>query len=97
MKKILAISLGINLLVVGLSFAQQNPPTGTTTHLIQVANKICPVSGDKVAGSKMGDKPVNIEYNGKLYHLCCPMCIKDFKKNPEKYSKIAEDNAKNSK
>ncbi len=61
----------------------------------EVGNKICPVSGDKVPapGEKgaMGDKPVKYEYNGKIYNLCCPMCIKDFKKNPEKYSKIADD------
>ena len=62
---------------------------------IEVGNKICPVSGDKipVPGEKgtMGDEPVKYEYNGKIYNLCCQMCVKDFKKNPEKYSKIAED------
>ena len=62
---------------------------------VEVGNKICPVSGDKIPapGEKgtMGDEPVKYEYNGKIYNLCCPMCIKDFKKNPEKYSKIAED------
>ena len=65
------------------------------TKAVEIGNKICPVSGDKipVPGEKdtMGDKPVKYEYNGKIYNLCCPMCIKDFKKNPEKYSKIAED------
>ena len=63
--------------------------------LPNVGNKICPVSGDRIPapGEKgtMGDKPVKYEYNGKIYNLCCSMCIKDFKKNPEKYSKIAED------
>ncbi len=63
--------------------------------IVEVGNKICPVSGDKIPtpGEKvtMGDKPVQYEYNGKIYNLCCPMCTKDFKKNPEKYSKIAED------
>ena len=65
------------------------------TKLIEVGNKICPVSGDKVPapGEKgaMGADPVKYEYNGKIYNLCCPMCIKDFKKNPEKYSKISDD------
>ena len=63
--------------------------------LPNVGNKICPVSKDKipVPGEKgtMGDEPVKYEYNGKIYNLCCKMCIKDFKKNPEKYSKIAEE------
>ena len=66
-----------------------------STKAIEVGNKICPVSGDKIPapGEKgtMGDEPVKYEYNGKIYNLCCPMCIKDFKKNPEKYSKIADD------
>ncbi|GEM_PF-2256234 len=57
---------------------------------VEVGNKICPVSGEKIEPSKMGD-PVTYEYNGKIYNLCCGMCVKDFKKDPEKYSKIAED------
>ena len=69
--------------------------TTTAAKAIEVGNKICPVSGDKipVPGEKgaMGDKPVKYEYNGKIYNLCCPMCVKDFKKNPGKYSKIADD------
>ena len=49
---------------------------------VEVGNKICPVSGDKIPapGEKgdMGDNPVKIEYKGKIYNLCCPMCVKDF-------------------
>lgn len=67
------------------------------TKAIEVGNKICPVSGDKIPApgeeSAMGEV-VKYEYNGKIYNLCCEMCIKDFKKNPEKYSKIAEDEVK---
>lgn len=55
---------------------------------VEVGNSLCPVSGEKVGG--MGDV-VKYEYNGKVYNLCCAMCAKDFKKDPEKYSKIAED------
>ena len=69
--------------------------TEANSKAVEVGNKICPVSGDKIPapGEKgtMGDEPVKYEYNGKIYNLCCEMCIKDFKKNPEKYSKIAED------
>ncbi len=61
---------------------------------VEVGNKFCPVTGDKVPapGEKgtMGDEPVKYEYNGKIYNLCCKMCVKDFKKNPGKYSAIAE-------
>ncbi len=94
MDKITALILGVFLLATSPIFAQQIPAAAQVSQLEDVHNKTCPVSGDAVAGSKMGDKPVTFEYNGKLYHLCCPMCIKDFKKNPEKYSKIAEDEIK---
>ena len=58
---------------------------------VEVGNKICPVSGEKVG--EMGEI-IKYEYNGKIYNLCCSMCAKDFKKDPEKYSKIAEDEVK---
>ncbi len=64
------------------------------TKAVEVGNKICPVSGDQVPApgekGEMGDHPVKIVYKGKIYNLCCPMCIKDFKKNPKKYSAIAD-------
>ena len=81
----------------GTMMDDDDMPKGQTdpTKAVEVGNKFCPVSGDKipVPGEKgtMGDEPVKYEYNGKIYNLCCQMCIKDFKKNPEKYSKIAED------
>ena len=56
----------------------------------KVNNTICPVMGDKI---DMKD-PVTVEYNGKIYNLCCSACVAMFKANPEKYSKIAEDQAK---
>ena len=66
----------------------KGPMDSKSTKAVEVGNKICPVSGDKVG--EMGDI-VKYEYNGKIYNLCCKACIKDFKKDPEKYSKIAED------
>ena len=66
----------------------------TETKAIEVGNKICPVSGEDIPApgekGEMGEA-VKYEYKGKIYNLCCPMCIKDFKKDPEKYSKIADD------
>ena len=56
--------------------------------IVEVGNKLCPVSGEKVG--EMGEA-IKYEFNGKIYNLCCTMCVKDFKKYPEKYSKIAED------
>ncbi len=85
MKTITALTLGVLLLVSGVSFAQSAPQAAK---LVEVGNKLCPVSGEKVG--TMG-KGVQYEYNGKIYNLCCPMCKKDFKNSPEKFSKIAED------
>ena len=58
---------------------------------VEVGNKVCPVSGEVVG--KMG-APFKKEYMGKIYNLCCPMCVKDFDKDPAKYTKIAEDEVK---
>ena len=74
----------------GSMMMKQKVNSESTSKAVEVGNKICPASGDKVG--EMG-KVVQYEYNGKMYNLCCPMCVKDFKKNPEKYSKIAEEEA----
>ena len=56
--------------------------------LVEVGNKLCPVTGEKVGEMS---KAIKYEFNGKIFNLCCAMCAKDFKKDPGKYSKIAED------
>ncbi|MBU3912421.1 MAG: YHS domain-containing protein [Candidatus Omnitrophica bacterium] len=59
--------------------------------LIDVGNKICPVSGEEIGGSMMG---AAYEYEGKTYNFCCAGCIDEFKKDPQKYiDKIAEEKA----
>ena len=56
---------------------------------VKVNNTICPVTGDKVDMRN----PVTVEYNGKVYNLCCPACVAPFKGDPEKYiKKMAEEN-----
>lgn len=55
--------------------------TTTTTGAVEVGNKICPVSGKEIVMENKG----TVEYNGKIYNLCCSMCKKDFLKEPEKY------------
>ncbi len=55
---------------------------------VEVGNKFCPVSKKEVG--EMGEV-VKYEYNGKIYNLCCPACKEDFAGDPEKYSKIAEE------
>ena len=55
---------------------------------VEIGNKICPISGEKVG--EMG-KVETIEYKGKVYNLCCPMCKKDFLKDPEAAIKKLEE------
>ncbi|MDP2939154.1 MAG: YHS domain-containing protein [Candidatus Omnitrophota bacterium] len=53
----------------------------------EVGNKICPVMGTKI---KKGEE-VKYEYQGKIYNFCCPMCVDEFKKDPDKYIKKIEE------
>ena len=64
----------------------------TATAPVKVNNTICPVMGNKVDMNN----PVTVTYKGKIYNFCCPMCPAVFNSNPEKYSKIAEEQAKGS-
>ncbi len=84
MKKII-LGLVIMFAVAGTSLVFAQP---AAVAKVEVGNKICPVSGEKVG--EMGEI-ITYEYNGKIYNLCCEACLKDFGKNPEKFSKIAED------
>ena len=68
--------------------------TEEATKPVEIGNKICPVSGEKVG--QMGEI-VQVEYKGKMYNLCCSMCLKDFNKDPETFSKKAEEIAEQEK
>ena len=57
---------------------------------VNVANKTCPVTGEAIPEGEAQ----TVEYKGKTYNLCCGMCKKDFDKDPDKYTKIAEDEVK---
>lgn len=59
---------------------------------VNVGNKICPVSGERVGQSGM--EAATYEYKGKIYNFCCEMCIDSFKSNPEKYIKKVEEELK---
>ncbi len=49
----------------------------------EVGNTVCPVSGEKI-DEKM---KATYEYEGKIYNFCCPSCVDEFKKDPQKYIK----------
>ena len=56
---------------------------------VNVGNKFCPVTGEKVSGSD------TVEYQGKVYNLCCGMCKDTFLADPAKYmAKVEEELAK---
>jgi YHS domain-containing protein len=57
---------------------------------VNAGNIVCPVMGTKVVPGKS----ITVEYNGKLYNVCCPVCVKEFKKDPEKYDRIVEEQVK---
>ncbi|MBU4487815.1 MAG: YHS domain-containing protein [Candidatus Omnitrophica bacterium] len=54
------------------------------TKLVDVGNTICPVTGEKIDEKTKA----TYAYEGKIYNFCCPMCIDDFKKDPQKYIDI---------
>ena len=59
----------------------------TTKEAVDVGNTICSVSGEKIDEKTKA----TYEYEGKIYNFCCPMCIDEFKKDPEKYIKKIEE------
>lgn len=62
-------------------------PKASESGSVNVGNKICPVLGEKIDENA----PTTYEYQGKIYNFCCPMCIDEFKKDPEKYIKKIEE------
>lgn len=95
--KLVILSMIILLSGTPYVFAGETMPGQTMNEegvkAVAVGNKICPVSGNPVDDGKMGEA-VKYEYNGKIYNLCCKMCVKDFAKDPAKYSRIAEEEVK---
>ncbi len=60
---------------------------GLSDRAVNVGNKICPVSGEKIEEKTKA----TYEYAGKIYNFCCPMCIDMFKNDPVKYIKKVEE------
>jgi YHS domain-containing protein len=102
-KTITVLSLSAALSIAGVVLADDmkgmkmdqpsspaSQPSTQPSAVIDLRNTVCPVSGDKVADSNLAEV-----YEGKVYHLCCPDCHKDFEKDPAKYVKaVAVDPAK---
>ena len=69
------------------STAPATQPTTQPMQAVDLKNTVCPVSGDKVGDSKIVEV-----YEGKVYHLCCDDCTRDFAKDPQKYAQAVADN-----
>ena len=81
MKKVITLIVAFTLMMPVLV-----APVFAAGSAKDVGNKFCPVSGDPVSGTSF------VEYQGKRYGLCCPMCEKPFLADPAKY--IAQMEAK---
>ena len=85
MKKIVMIMSFVGLLIAGFSvmgssvFAKEDNSANMSGQSTKAGNAICPVTGDKISGQH------SVIHNGKEYNLCCKACVKNFKKDPEKY------------
>lgn len=99
-KNAMVVIVSIICLVIAAAFVgngacqyseTKDKAAASTTAPVKVNNTVCPVTGNPVEDMK---NPATVEYNGKIYNLCCPMCKATFMSNPEKYSKIAEEQAK---
>ena len=84
MRKVILIASVITVaamaLIGGMSYADDEYEP------LNVGNTTCPVMGTKVEPGKS----LTVVYNDKIYNLCCQSCVKEFAKDPEKYSAIAE-------
>lgn len=81
----LAVAVFLIFNAAHVAYPAPVPSTEAKTQaIVDVGNKICPVTGDKVNGKDF------YEYKGKRYGLCCPMCSSIFASDPEKYSAIAD-------
>ena len=95
---VITVITGVVCLASAMTFAEcgmcgvaetKSKETASATASVKVNNTICPVMGNKVDMNN----PITVTYNGKIYNLCCSMCPAVFNSDPEKYSKIAEEQA----
>ena len=97
MKSILLSCVVCSLLAIGLNASAAAPEGGAKEAPAKKKddakkkpiNAKCPVQGEDI------DSAVTTAYKGKTVAFCCEDCVKEFKKDPEKYMKqIAADNKK---
>lgn len=81
---VLVLILGVNLSYANEEHHHHDMMMGGMTQE-ESSVGICPVMGGAAS------KEYSSTYEGKTYYFCCPNCIEEFKKDPQKYiSKIKE-------
>jgi YHS domain-containing protein len=87
------VGLAMMMTLAGCKKKQEPVPTaqsqtetvaeGAKETATQVAGTVeqttCPVMAGPI------NKDIFTEYKGKKVYFCCPACVEEFKKNPEKY------------
>jgi hypothetical protein len=107
LKLSLSVFTAAALLGVALSTAKGDPTAAQQAQIDTLKKTYtlttCPVSGDNLAKNDMGEKPVDYLYTQKnvdgtettrLVRFCCKDCVNKFKKNPDKYLKVMDAQAK---
>lgn len=75
-------------IIADLTMEKDDVMEEETPEVVRFGNKFCPISGEEIGTMGQG---VEVEYNGKIYMLCCPMCKKDFLADPEKYIEMMSE------
>ena len=98
MRKTLGCIVAAGVLVMGayaVSFAMNcgtdmnatAAASASSTQAVNAGNTVCPVTGETIDKASKA----TYTYEGKIYNLCCAMCIDDFKKDPQKYIKKVKE------
>lgn len=92
MKKVVCVlSVAVSLILGGVSWAKpavEAEIAAVAAAPVVVGNKVCPVSGQVIPADALGTSTV--EYNGKVYNLCCPDCKEKFLAEADKFTQVAE-------
>lgn len=82
--KIVLLFVLCMIVVIGCKKGQEPAPAPMPTEsnaaaVGQIEQTTCPVMGGAI------NKDIFVEYQGKKVYFCCPACIEQFNKEPEKY------------
>jgi Cu+-exporting ATPase len=85
---VVAVALTWGILAAGCKTEPQPGKPGAAPAKAEIAQKLCPVTGDPIS------KDIFIDYNGRRIYFCCNMCPAEFKKDPEKFLKKLDEQMK---